>query len=201
MDDKVGQTNDWSAAISEPIRNLIKQPVSSAEPSAPIPSETAATIQSGSDHVRLNLLPVPVKVISEHGAAALVEWLADGKRQRSFYPKDRLEKNGGTTLAVCPEEGAPYGAAWAAALANFGLPDSLAQAAEENLHRRGIWTGADLQRRRPQAVSALQQTLGLTISALLQIASDSAAEVMDAPASVRQIGHKSRPKRKDKSHV
>ena len=107
-----------------------------------------------------------INLIKTDGQAALVEWAEGGIPHRRIVPAAAIFDN------ACPpevlDEGIPYGLAWS----DLVELSASATALEENLHKAGIWTGADLLANVKAAYGALQATYGVDLAHLIKLAND-----------------------------
>ncbi len=110
---------------------------------------------------------IPAITIRGQGAARLVEFVQNGKRERRVVPAEAVQDG-----AISPEslaDGIPYGIPWAKLIELSATPELL----EANLHAAGIWTLEDLSAPggAQAAMGAIQKTYGLDLSNLIRLAS------------------------------
>lgn len=115
-----------------------------------------------------------VKVISQQGESALVEWHDGRSTQRAYLPARLLRRSALNHYrpnefdAPTPEQGAPYGVPWAELVTLSPTPEQV----ESALHQFGIWTAADLERNHVQALAALQSLYARDLHNLMRSARD-----------------------------
>lgn len=105
-----------------------------------------------------------IKVIERQGGAALVEWLDGDKLHRATVPSDKLK--GDSVSKSDLTMGVPYGEPWAELLTITATSEQL----EQELYRRGLWTGEDIRRNPEAAKGALMTVIGIDFAALLRAA-------------------------------
>jgi len=105
---------------------------------------------------------VRVKVIKQHGAAALVEWFDGETAHRTVIPVATLQGEYAPVEEL--RRGIPWGEDWAALIELRATPESLAK----ELRRRGIWTEDDLRQHQEAALGAIQMVYGLDLATLLK---------------------------------
>jgi len=113
---------------------------------------------------------VKVKVIKIKGQAALVEWEQNGAPKRGTIPARPLEEGYDVEKSVL-DMAIPYGEPWAMVV---GDVENAAQAVEDELHRRGIWTAADLLAKRAAARDAVAEAVGASAAKLIRYAAERA---------------------------
>jgi hypothetical protein len=104
---------------------------------------------------------VTVRVVTQKGKSALVEWAEGGDLRRAFVPADRVE--GDRVDAETLEASIPYGVPWAELV-------DLSAATPENfqaeMHRHGVWTVADLESK-PKVIRRVTDIItGINLGAL-----------------------------------
>lgn len=106
-----------------------------------------------------------VHTLRTKNGLTLVEWVEAGNRlRRSWITAEMMDEStvaGKTVMADRPERGIPFGDDFAGVVSFKADP----QAFEDELHRRGVWTYADVQLVDVQV--ALQHAYGSDYSQLL----------------------------------
>lgn len=112
--------------------------------------------------------PVEVRVVQQERDLLLVAWTERGKSKRAWVTPDMVvTKTDNVATVTDPGAGVPYGVEWHRLIE---LGETTPRKVEEELHRRGIWTIADLRNRPQDVVGALQAAYGLSRAQLLQAA-------------------------------
>jgi len=79
----------------------------------------------------------PVRIVSEQGDVALIEWAAEDDSRRAYFPKGKVKPGGMTAEELGKAQ--PYGQDWAEV-----FPYPFGRALSIALHRAGVWTFEDL---------------------------------------------------------
>lgn len=109
-----------------------------------------------------------VRIISQRGASALVEWFDGEQSRRAYVPAGSLTAlpaPGDYACAVL-DQGIPYGLPWADLVRLTVSPEAV----EAELHRHGLWTAEDLARRPREAQAAFAALYAHDVAALLRAA-------------------------------
>lgn len=109
--------------------------------------------------------PLMVRVVSQEGKAALVEWVVEENLHRVVLPLSVLKLDEGDTALVEPkalDKGVPYGLPWAKVVKE--IPTFTPQMLEHALHKVGIWTEDDFNKNLQLVNNALRglTSLGVT---------------------------------------
>lgn len=107
-----------------------------------------------------------VTVLARKGRSLLIEWTNEEGRQRSYVPVDSVYDKQGKMVCDLAEQGIPYGVPWG--LLAQQLPPIDGQVLQTELRRQGVWTVDDLKLNRNAVISAIQQTVGLSVNQLLR---------------------------------
>ena len=109
---------------------------------------------------------VDVTVISQAGEGALVQWMKpDGKHVSRGFVAAADVKDGKCDKAVL-KAAHPYGVPWAKLLVLDPIVEIVPERVEDELHRRQIWTVADIEGNAMTAQHALLFVAGLSIGDL-----------------------------------
>lgn len=112
--------------------------------------------------------PVEVQIVRQERDLILVEWRERNKSKRTWVTPDMIvTKTDNVATVTNPGGGIPYGVEWHRLI---DLGETTPRKVEEELHRRGIWTIADLRSNPQEIVSALQSAYGFSRAQLLQAA-------------------------------
>lgn len=112
--------------------------------------------------------PVEVRVVQQERDLYLVAWSERGKSKRAWVTPDMVVTQTDNAATVYdPGAGVPYGVEWHRLIE---LGDVTPRKLEEELHRRGIWTIADLRNKPQEVVGAIQSTYAFGRAQLLQAA-------------------------------
>jgi len=106
-----------------------------------------------------------VRVIEDRGKSAVVEFVEEGKVARKVIPRDAI-KIGAEGLEVKRRDlklGADYGHPWREVKLKASSKDL-----EDELYRRGIWTGDDAARNPGGVQAALMAVYGVDLAAVLR---------------------------------
>jgi hypothetical protein len=103
-----------------------------------------------------------VKLIKQHGQAAIVEYQNEIGIQRVVVPMGTIV-NGEVDDAML-EAGIPYGEPWSSAIQVHTTPETI----ETELHRRGIWTIEDARADPLKVREAALAAFGRDIQQLLR---------------------------------
>lgn len=102
-----------------------------------------------------------MRTIKSEGKVKVVEFAEADQMKRRIIP---VEADEGSA-----ELGAPYGLPFAMLLQKHGLDERMAGRIEQELHRAGLWTVAELQQN-PRAVQgAVQAAYGVDVAILLNL--------------------------------
>lgn len=104
-----------------------------------------------------------VKVIRQHEAMVLVEWVDGASLKRGYIPVEEVRNNIARKRVL--DRAAPYGVPWEEIVVLNATPERLAQ----NLRETGIWTREDLYAHPEAAQGALMKTYGVDFHTLLKI--------------------------------
>lgn len=103
-------------------------------------------------------MTVPLKLIGNRGASALVQWSAKGREHRALLPQSAVAD--GAASAADLSAGVPMSADWMGMW--NAVADRLApKAVEAELQRNNIWTVEDAMRDPARFYGALQRLAGL----------------------------------------
>lgn len=112
--------------------------------------------------------PVEVHIIRQERDLYLVGWTERGKSRRAWITPDMVvTKTDNVAAVTSPGAGVPYGVEWHRLIE---LGNVTPRKLEEELHRRGIWTIADLRNSPQEVVGAIQSTYAFARAQLLQAA-------------------------------
>lgn len=110
---------------------------------------------------------VETRVLQQDRDLLLVEWHDGRKLRRAWVTADMVEaKTDNAATVLSPGEGIPYGMEWSRLIELTTTPAAI----EQELHRLGIWTLADLRSNPQQVVAAIQAAYGFARGQLLQAA-------------------------------
>ena len=96
---------------------------------------------------------IPVRIVSEKGDVALIEWDAEGDVRRAYVPKSKAMA---TMTARELGKAQPYGEDWAEV-----FPYSFGRALSVTLHRTGIWTFVDVATHRAVVQGKIWAAMGI----------------------------------------
>jgi len=109
---------------------------------------------------------ITIKVISQRGQSALVEYIKDGVLKRVTIPtKDIVD---GQISNYKLKLGIPYGIEWSKYIRLDATPQDL----EQNLRRAGIWTKEDALQNAQRVLGAIQATYQVDLGAIMRIAKE-----------------------------
>lgn len=95
-----------------------------------------------------------VRIVSEEGDVALLEWAVGEDTRRAYFPKGKVKPGGMTASELGKAQ--PYGEDWAEVFPySFGRELSIA------LHRMGVWTFTDVAMHRPAVQQKLWAAMGV----------------------------------------
>lgn len=106
-----------------------------------------------------------VRVVSQEGKAALVEWVVEGNLHRVILPQATfVTGEDGTALISTKalDKGVPYGLPWAKVVKE--VPTFTPQMLENALHRADIWTEEDFNKNLQLVNNALRGLTGLGVT-------------------------------------
>jgi hypothetical protein len=109
---------------------------------------------------------IEVKIISQRGQSALVEYTEGGNLKRATIPTADIVDN-----KVSPHKlhlGISYGVEWAKYVTLQATPEQL----QENLRWAGIWTKEDALNNADKVLGCIQATYQLDLGTLLRIAKE-----------------------------
>lgn len=109
---------------------------------------------------------IEVKIISQRGQSALVEYFKDGKLCRVTVPAKEIID--GQINAYNLNMGIPYGLPWAQLIPMAATSKQL----EQNLRRVGVWTKEDALSNAPAVLGAIQATYQIDLGTILRIAKE-----------------------------
>lgn len=99
-----------------------------------------------------------VRVISQRGTSALVEYQFNDTWKRCYIPADKVKENE-CDLDVL-HMGIPYGADWEELLSGYTLDTSMVA---NDLHRHGIWNIDDLKKNPAIINGLIVKALGFSV--------------------------------------
>jgi hypothetical protein len=109
---------------------------------------------------------IEVKIISQRGQSALVEYHEGDKLKRATIPMADIMDNKVSSYKL--HLGISYGVEWAKYVTLQATPEQL----QENLRRAGIWTKEDALTNAGKVLGVIQATYQLDLGTLLRIAKE-----------------------------
>jgi hypothetical protein len=109
---------------------------------------------------------ITVKIISQRGQSALVEFIKNDRLQRATVPVRDIVDDQISDYKL--KLGIPYGIEWSKYITLQATPEDL----EQNLRRVGIWTKQDALKNAQRVLGAIQATYGTDLGTLLRIAKE-----------------------------
>jgi hypothetical protein len=109
---------------------------------------------------------IEVKIISQRGQSALVEYIEGGKLKRATIQVGDIRE--GQVSLYKLHLGISYGVEWAKYITLQATPEQL----QENLRRAGVWTKEDALTNAAKVLGVIQATYQLDLGTLLRIAKE-----------------------------
>jgi len=109
-----------------------------------------------------------IKVISVQKKAAVIEYFADGVKQRCIIPEESLE-NGNTVRDELLSASIPYGVDWESQLEGVIGNVTSGMVAEE-FHKAGLWTAEDVMADSRKVEGVLRAIYSFDLAGIISIA-------------------------------
>lgn len=109
---------------------------------------------------------IDIKIISQRGQSALVEYIENGQLERRIVLANDIHD--GQVNEYNINLGVQYGLKWSKLITLQATSEDL----EQNLRRVGIWTGEDALTNVEKLLSAIQRTYKVDLGVLLRIAKE-----------------------------